>query len=649
MSTIDLPRTAERPARPAPPAPPAPGRWRPTAPQLITAAIGLLAAVLYTWGLGRNGMANSYYAAAVRAGSRSWKAFFFGSIDPGSFITVDKPPAALWVMDLSARLFGFSSWSMLLPNAAAGVGSVLILHRLVRRWAGNVAAHLAALSLALTPVAVLMFRFNNPDAILTFWCLSAALALWTALETGHLRWLLGAAALIGLAFDTKMLQAFLVLPALALVYLWAGPPRLGRRILHLLAAGGVLLVSAGWWVAIVALWPAASRPYIGSTTDNSIISLVFGYNGFARLLGTSAPGGGGGPGGGPGGGGGGSTAFGGTPGVWRLFNAALGGDVAWLLPLAAAGLLVGLWLTRRAPRTDRGRAGWLLWGGWTLVCAAVFSLSKGIFHPYYSVQLAPGVAALAGAGAVAMGHAGRRMVAFRWVLPAVVLTTAGVAVGLLDRTPTFDPWLRATVTIGSVAGAAALFAAMQLRHRVLLAAGATVAALALLAGPAAYALSTVGHQASGSIPVAGPATGGGFGGGAGGGSSSTDSALISYLEAHRDGAEYLVAGFTSNATDSIIIASGQPVITIGGFNGSDPTPTLAQFERLVAEGKVRYVVVSSGGGGSGGGGPGGGGFGGGPGGGSGATRITQWVTEHGTQVPYGGSGSGTLYDVSGAA
>jgi 4-amino-4-deoxy-L-arabinose transferase-like glycosyltransferase len=569
-------------------------------------------------------MANSYYAAAVRAGSKSWKAFFFGSIDPGSFITVDKPPAALWVMDLSARLFGFSSWSMLLPEAAAGVGSVLILHHLVRKWAGDIAAHLAALALTLTPVALLMFRFNNPDAFLTLLCLGAAWAMWSALENGKTRSLLLAGVLLGVAFDTKMLQAFLVLPALALVYLWAGPPRLRRRLLQLAGAGVALFVAAGWWVAAVALWPAADRPYIGSTTNNSILSLVFGYNGFARILGNS----GGGPGGG--GGGGGGTGFGGTPSIWRLFNASLGGEVAWLLPLAAAGLVAGLWLTRRAGRTDRGRAGWVLWGGWFIVCSAVFSLSKGIFHPYYAIQLAPGVAALAGAGAVALWHAGRRSRWLTWLLPVVILVTAGVAVGLLDRTPSYHPWLRPTISIVAIAAAVGLLAAFHLRRRLLLAVAAGLATCSLLAGPSAYALSTISHQASGSIPVSGPTTGGGGGAGRGD-STNADAALISYLEAHRNGAEYLVAAFSSNASDSIIIASGQPVITIGGFNGADPAPTLAQFEKLVALGKVRYVLVDSGGGG--------------PGGGSSA--ISQWVTAHGTQVSYG-SGSGTLYDVSGA-
>jgi len=681
-------------APPAATAPPSRSRWKPTRQQLIVGAIGLLAAVLYTWGLSRNGMANSYYAAAVRSGAKSWKAFFFGSIDPGSFITVDKPPAAVWVMDLSARVFGFSSWSMLLPEAAAGLGSVLILHRLVRKWAGDLSAHLASLALALTPIAVAMFRFNNPDAFLTLVCLGAVWALWSALETGRTRALLLAGGLLGLGFETKMLQALLILPAMALVYLWAGRPRLRTRLWQLAAAGATMVAAAAWWVVIVALWPASSRPYIGSTTNNSIISLIFGYNGFARILGSSGGGGPAAAGGHAGGGGGGGMTFGGTPGALRLLNDIVGGQIAWFIPLAVLGLIAGLWLTRRGGRTDRGRAGWVLWGGWALACGAVFSLSKGIFHPYYTVQLAPAVAALAGAGAVALWEVGRRHRAFMWVLPATILISAGLAVDLLDRTPTYHAWLRPTIVVGAVVAAMALLVGSYLRQRLALILASGLATIVLLAGPAAYALTTISHATTGGMPSAGPTvsgagfggagpggrgglpgatggrrgtspTAGGFagfpggggttgaapagaptgaptqgsaGGGFGGpGGSSVSAGLVKYLEANRDGAKYIVAAFTSNASAPIIIASGEPVITIGGFNGSDPAPTLTQFEKLVATGKVRYVLVSSGGGG------------GGPGGGSG-TSISSWVTAHGTEVAassYGGSSSGgTLYELS---
>jgi 4-amino-4-deoxy-L-arabinose transferase-like glycosyltransferase len=664
------PRSSGEPLRGSPPAAPRHDRprrwqwWAPTGRQLIVAAIALLAAALYTWGLARNGTANSYYAAAVRSGAKSWKAFFFGSLDPGSFITVDKPPAALWVMELSARLFGFSSWSMLLPEAAAGVGSVLILHRLVRRWAGDLSAHLAALALALTPVAVLMFRYNNPDALLTLVGLAAVWALWTGLETGRTRFLVLAGALVGLGFETKMLQALLIVPAMAVVYLWAGRPRLGRRVAQLAAAGVAMIVAGGWWVAAVALWPVSARPYIGSTSNNSILSLVFGYNGFARILGNS--------GGGPGGGG---AGFGGTPGWLRLFNTEIGGQVTWLVPLAAAGLVAGLWLTRRAPRTDRGRAGWVLWGGWAAVCAAVLSLSRGIFHPYYTVQLAPAIAALAGAGGVALWHLGRRHGWLAWTLPAAVLATAAVAVGLLDRTPNYHPWLRPGIVVGAALAGIGLLIAAWSRHKLWTSLAAGLAAVTLLAGPGAYALTTISRANNGSTAAAGPTAtagaGGGPGGGGlaapggspaaagaarpsgaaggspattgappsaggGGGAGTASRALISYLESHRDGAEYLVATFGSQSSAPIIIASGEPVITIGGFTGSDPAPTLAQFERLVAEGRVRFVLIQ------------GSGAGGGRGGASSA--ITTWVTTHGTQVAAGNYGNdtsaGTLYQLS---
>jgi 4-amino-4-deoxy-L-arabinose transferase-like glycosyltransferase len=710
--------------------------------RFVVGLIAALATGLYTWSLNTVGWGNDYYAAAVKSATVSWKAFFFGSLDPGSFITVDKPPAALWIQALSARIFGFNSWSILLPEALAGVASVLILHRLVRKWAGDVPAHLAALGLALTPVAVVMFRYNNPDAFLTLLCLGAAWAMWSSLETGRVRGLLLSAGLLGLAFNTKMLQAFLVLPAFGLVYLLFGPRRLARRIGRLLAAGGVLLASSAWWVVIVALWPADARPYIGSTTDNSIISLIFGYNGLARIFGAS--------GSGSSGGGGGGANFGGAVSWLRMFNPIIGGQISWLLPLAGAGLVAGILVTRRRGAERLARAGWLFWGTWTAVTLLVFSRAQGIFHPYYTIQAAPAIAALAGAGAVELWRLGRADRRLAWALPAAVLGTGIWAVVLLGRTPGYDGWLRPAVLVVTVAASLALLGMAWRPERWLAGLAAGLATLALLAGPTAYALTTIANPSSGGDVAAGPATtasaglpggaggsgapgaggaagvgapgagasaggpgsglgsaalasgegpgpaglaglpgsssssgststpnsfegpppstdrsvgagggpenvGGGVGGAAGArgpdsASSASEKELVAYLEENRGSAEYLVAAFTSMESAPIIIDSGDPVVTIGGFNGSDPTPTLAELEQMVAKGELHYVLVDSSSGGSG---AAGGGLGG-PGGSSSSAAeveqaITSWVATHGHEVSAssygGGSGGVTLYEV----
>lgn len=352
----------------------------------------LLAATagLYLWNLGAEGWANTYYAGAVRAMTQNWTAFFFGSTDAGNTVTVDKPPASLWVMALSARVFGLSSWSMLVPQALMGVGSVALLYAAVRRVAGPAAALLGGAVFALTPIAVLMFRYNNPDALLVLLLVAAAYATVRAVEKASTRWIMIAGALIGFAFLAKMMQAFVVIPALALTYLVAAPTGYLRRIRQLLAAGLAVVVSAGWWVAIAELWPASSRPYIGGSENNSVLDLTFGYNGFGRIFGQGrgrlmeAPAGAQPPPGMEGAvieGGGGFGGFGGAAGWTRLFGEQVGGQISWLLPAALVLLVVGLVLTRRTPRTDRMRASLLLWGGWTVVTAAVFSFARGSSTP----------------------------------------------------------------------------------------------------------------------------------------------------------------------------------------------------------------------------------------------------------------------------
>ncbi|MFZ0159356.1 MAG: glycosyltransferase family 39 protein, partial [Kineosporiaceae bacterium] len=355
------------------------------------AVLVLLAAtgVLYGWDLSASGWANSYYAAAVQAGTKSWTAWFFGSLDAGNAITVDKPPASLWLMGLSARVFGLTSWSMLVPQALAGVASVGVLYAAVRRWSGPVAGLLAGAALALTPAAALMFRFNNPDALLTLLLVCAAYCLVRAVDAGPRarRWVLMCGAALGVAFLTKMLQGFLVVPGFALTYLVAAPTTMATRLRHTLLAGGSMLLSAGWYVAAVELWPASARPYIGGSTDNSLLDLVFGYNGLGRITGGQ----GGTPGGSSGAAGG---AFGGATGLTRLFGSEMGAEVSWLLPAALLALAFGLWTTRRAPRTDRTRAALVLWGTWLVVTGLVFSYMSGVVHPYYTVALAPAVAGL---------------------------------------------------------------------------------------------------------------------------------------------------------------------------------------------------------------------------------------------------------------
>jgi len=356
-----------------------------------------LTAALYLVGLSRNGWANDFYAAAVEAGTKSWKAFLFGSFDASNFITVDKTPASLWVMELSARLFGLTYWSVLVPQALEGVACVALLYAAVRRWYGPWAGLIAGAVLAITPVAALMFRYNNPDALLTLLMTAAGYCTIRAIESGQTRWLLWAGALLGLGFLTKMLQAFLLLPPFAVAYLVAGPRRLPVRLWQLAAGFAAVLVSAGWWVAAVTLTPAADRPYVGGSSNNSILQLTLGYNGLGRLTGNEAGSVGfaGNRGGGP--------AFGGSTGLGRLFGDQMGGQVSWLLPpaLIAIGALAWLgWRSRRTGKPSRDVSAVLIWGGWLVVTGLVFSFMAGIIHPYYTIALAPAIGALVGIGAV---------------------------------------------------------------------------------------------------------------------------------------------------------------------------------------------------------------------------------------------------------
>jgi len=568
--------------------PPDPAWTRPALAGLL-----VVTAVTYLWNIGSNGWSNSFYAAAVQAGTKSWSSFFFGSFDWGDYITVDKPPASLWIMELSGRIFGFSSWSMLAPQALLGVASVALLFAAVRRVWGAPAGLLAGAVLALTPAAALMFRFNNPDAALTFFLVAAVYTLTRALERASTRWLLFTAFLVGTAFLAKSLQALLVVPGLGLAYLVVAPAGWLKRCGQLAGAVVVLAVSGLWWPLLVDAIPAGSRPYIGGSTTNSVVELALGYNGLNRITGGEGGGpGGGAPGGAPGGGAfggggpGGGGGFGGTPGLGRLFNTEFAGFIAWLVPAALVGLLAGIWLVARAGRThrparrtDQRWGSLIVWGGWTLVTGGVLSYMGGIVHSYYTVALAPGVAALAAMVVPALWRRRAEALARVW-LAAMALVTAGTAYALLGRAGDWLPWLRVLVLVGGVAGAAALLLpsmpslpAMPTRSRPatarLAAVGGVVALAAGLAGPLAWSVETLRTPHTGSVPTVGPAgQGGGFGGGFGGGAFAG--------RRLRDLEELAAGGQAPAAGGGQLPGAGQ-VPGIGQMPGAGQLPNLGQM------------------------------------------------------------------------
>ena len=612
-------------------------------PQPRWARPGLLAllagtAVLYLWGLGSSGWANGYYAAAAQAGTQSWKAWLFGSLDAGNAITVDKPPAAMWLMSLSGELFGFNEFTMLLPQALMGVAAVAVLYFTVKRTSGPGAALVAGTVLALTPVATLMFRYNNPDALLVLLLVVAAYTTVRAVENGSYRWMALTGVVVGFAFLTKMLQAFLPVPGFALAFLVVAPISLWRRVGGLLVAGAALVVSAGWYVALVSLWPAGSRPYIAGSTDDSLLQLALGYNGLERIVGGGGPGGGGGdmaPGGDGGRPPGASLFFGGEPGIGRMFGPSFGTESSWLLPVALIGMVVLAWLTWRSARTDLRRAGLLVWGGWLVVTAGVFSFMDGTVHPYYVVALAPAIGALVGMTVAELWQ--RRAALWSGLVLAALLAGTGVwAFVLLGRSPDWLPALRWVLLIGSVVVAVGLAIGARRGGRLTV----VLAALACLFGlgaTAAYSIETVAANHGGPMATSGPAKAEGFGfGGPGGGPGAgrggpfgqSDNAQLQALVSDAD-TRWAAAAIGSMQVSDLELKTGESLMAIGGFTGGDPSPTLAEFQQYVADGQVRYFIASD--------------RGGPPGrrGGS-AGEITSWVEQTFAKSDVGGT---TVYDL----
>jgi 4-amino-4-deoxy-L-arabinose transferase-like glycosyltransferase len=569
-------------------------------------ALGLivaLAAVLELFALDREGWSNTYYAAAVRSMLAGPSTFFFGSFDPGGFITIDKPPFGFWVEVLSARLLGYSGVSLLLPGALAAIASVWLLARLVGRHFGRLAGLVAALVLAVTPISVATARNNTVDSLLVLVILLAVAAGLRWGETGQWRWLVAAGALVGLGFNIKMLEAYLALPAMGLAVLVDRHWSVRRRIGHLALATASLVVVSFSWALIVDAVPAASRPFVGGSMANTVVDLALNYNGIDRLAGGQ------------------TFPNLGRAGPLRLLDPSLSGQIGWWLVLGLIGLAVVVIELRRRPARRRFLVPVVLWGGWFATAAAFFSVAR-FWHPHYLVMLAPAVAALAGGGTAALLRAWRRPGWSGWLLPTAV-AASGVLEALIVGVASGFDWLQASVVVLSLAlggGLGLVRAGVGTieRDRAVGFALAVAAVLTLAIAPLSWSAWTTVHAPGGSLPIGGPPTGGtgnqlggGFlglpgggptgapAGGGGAGPSAARQALIAFVLDHQHDATFALAVSSVQQAAPIIIETGLPVMSLGGFSGNDQTLTVAQFEARVAAGNVRYVLV-------GGFGPGGG-------------------------------------------
>jgi len=606
--------------------------------------LGLLAVtgVLNLWNLSLNGFANTYYAAAVKSMSTSWHDFLFASMDKSGLMTVDKPPLALWIQALSARIFGFNSWSILVPQALMGIAATALMYDLMRRRFGRAAGFVAGLALATTPIIVAMSRHNNPDELLVLCTVAAIWFVLRALEDGRTKWLVWAGVCIGLGFETKMAAALMVVPAIALAYFWVAPSGRWRSVRQLLIGGGVTAVVSLAWPLLVTLTPAADRPWISGTADNSIWSLIFGYNGLGRVAGQA---------GGPsalGGGGGGGGVFGGNTGIFRLLGSSLGDQAGWLLGFAIVAVIV-LVVLSRLRRSDPNTGFVILLGGSLLTAGAVFSFASGIFHPYYVSYLAPMIAALVGAGTGLMLGSGR---VARIVAPALIVGGAITEFVVLGEIGGQLSW--AVPLIVAVGGASAVVLAISLGTRAR-AIAVGVAMAALLAAPATWAAETLGHATSSTFPAGGPASaaygpgggggggfghfgggfpgrgafpggpGGGFGrsqppgggnlpslfggggapgarggfrggfGGAGGGfgGDNISTAVIKYVDSHGGG----TIGVESQSTAATAILNENANIAgLGGFSGRESSVTAQWIAMEVKDGRLHWIIGGDSGG-----------------------------------------------------
>ncbi|MBI3966719.1 MAG: glycosyltransferase family 39 protein [Chloroflexi bacterium] len=613
-----------------------PSRWW-TWPSIELGLVGLLTATLCGYGLDRYGYGNAYYAAAVKSMLTSSHCYFFVCFDAGGYVSVDKPPLGLWLQAASAWLFGFTGTSLLLPQSVSGVVGVVVLYGVVRRPFGRVAGLAAALALSLTPISVATSRNNTSDSVLVALLLVAAWGFSRAADSGSLRWLLMGAAVVGLGFNVKMLQAYLPLPAFYTAYVLAAPVSPRRRLGHLGLATAVLLGVSLSWSVVVDLTPAERRPYVGSSTSNSALELAFGYNGLNRLWphwwrglnGASSaagalaaprptpptpP-----PGAGP-------AAEVGEPGPFRLLQPQLAAQISWLLPLAALGWVAAALRLRWRFSSEPGVA-LVIWGLWLVAGCAFFSVA-GLFHRYYLVMLAPPIAALAGIGLVVLWDDFRARRRRGLLLPAGLLVTALAEWQVLSAYPAWSQWVLPAIVAIEGLGLVGLGLAWQ--NGIGLPqwparAGVVLGSLALLIAPAVWSGATLAYAGANRnmLPFAGPAPPAGEPPGPPAFPATTS--LIEYLQAHRGESRFLLAVPNANLAAPLILVSGEPVMALGGFGGGDPILTTPALAERVRTGQVRFFLFPLGGGGPGPGGAG-------PMGGR-ADDYGKWVRERCVVVP----------------
>ena len=652
---------------------------------IAVALLMLAATFVFFWNLTASGYANEFYSAAAQSGSKNWEAFLWGSLDAGNAITVDKPPASIWLMALSVRLLGLSSFAILLPQALMGVVCTYLLYATVRRAWGNAAGIVAGIVFITAPVAALIFRFNNPDALLILLMLGAAVCVLRGLEPPadrhgnrvRTRWYAVAGLLIGLGFLAKQFQVLLVLPGFGLAMLLLSPTTWPRRLLDAVVALGAMVVGAGWWVLLTVLVPSGSRPYFGGSQTDSFIELTFSYNGLGRLTGNET--GSVIPGASEALSGGSQGGMWGETGLFRLWTSDFGDQITWLAPIAFAAIILGLiatpakrgqvyfgrfYLDKRGGEAGLDtvarirRAQVVIFGTWLVVTWLVFSFMAGIFHAYYTVALSPAIAVL-----VAIFGASLLALHDRPWMPGVagflIAVTSAWDMALILHSGSFA-WLGVCIgVIGVVAGLALCIIGfwmqdclsttwpLALKHG---ARGvAAIGIVALLAGPIVWTTCTISTGHTGSIVTAGPSgsMGGGPGGGDPGGNgampdggsgllggTSANDSLVELLTQDASGYHWAAATTGSQNAASYQLASELPVMAIGGFNGSDPAPTLDEFKAYVAQGLIRYYIAS--------GGMGGGMGGMQMGGSSAASEIAEWVAQNYTAQTIGNT---TVYDL----